>query len=1063
MFSKKSPHQKTARRGNLAVNWHTPRKNKVNIKINYTLNFYQDWLNSAVSQEIITLNVQPVEGLDLFEAINPNPKRLNTGKLNASEQRLFYNCVDWDGYSPVSGGWVCNDRVKILWGKLLDPGRDGKVAKYRNPKGKAAPITFLKVPLHIWAMVAKLHGVAMPENITITDNGEALGFWEWVIKNQVPVVLTEGEKKAGCLLTLGYAAVSVPGISMGWRTTDKDFYGKAIARELHPDLLPFDDGRDITICFDYRRGDYFKSPEWINASILGKLFKNSTVKIARLPGPEKGIDDYVVAGGDVKKIFATAETVKQLQDERLWRSFKGFSPDKVVNQRYLDLEAPEHGKITAIKSGLGTGKTQYLADKVKPEAGKQINIGYRNSLLLQMATKLDSYHLDAHNGYQMMNDPEARLSLCWDSLQKVSGITLENSTLILDEASSSIKHLLSSSTCRDKRVEILDYFKAIAPRVDRVVASDGNLSDSVINFLAEVFKMPVMKIENEFKGDTPPVFFLTLAADRQRIAKTEYEFLAKEILKSHCPAIATDSLKTAEALAKMLTDDGRQGIMLTSKTATEEWAKDFLANPDEYIKRYKPEFLIFTPTAESGLDISIKDYFSDCFCWFVGVIGVDECLQMSRRVRHPQRITICCSQHKLKRKNDGDFSSKLIEVITEQASTEAVLLGHETLTEAIIAQVNTPEMKAWAEITAKENVESRNLHRFLVKSFKDKGFSVQQVNFEALNMSDYQQAKTVCKETEAKEIFYAEDISLAKALEIERNYCASWSERCKVIKAKLKARLPGIENSELWTWEFIHRVRFTERDLLSQLETFWRFENPADAELLQQQKWKREFRTFLPDLDDRWLKLKVLEKLGINKFLDPAAVWTNKSPEILDFVKQCKKKSVAALLGHPGKIRPIQYVNKQLKIIGAQLVGTQVRYGADRVWEYRYQAEGKKSSRPDNWNELYPLVCQKMAEWVKNTQMAESPAVVDIQAVTMEPVKVKHTVEPEENPPPNPREESWRLGCELAEVAAQIAEGAIERAKNRLQQVIKSFGVCKVLDALGLLPEHQRLAIEGLG
>ncbi|WP_148288980.1 DUF3854 domain-containing protein, partial [Kamptonema formosum] len=46
----------------------------------------------------------------------------------------------------------------------------------------------------------------MPSYIEVTQEGSALGFWEWVLKNRVPVKPTEGEKKAGCLLTLGYAA-----------------------------------------------------------------------------------------------------------------------------------------------------------------------------------------------------------------------------------------------------------------------------------------------------------------------------------------------------------------------------------------------------------------------------------------------------------------------------------------------------------------------------------------------------------------------------------------------------------------------------------------------------------------------------------------------------------------------------------------------------------------------------------------------------------------------------------------------------------------------------------------
>ncbi len=64
---------------------------------------------------------------------------------------------------------------------------------------------------------------------------------------------------------------------------------------------------------------------------------------------------------------------------------------------------------------------------------------------------------------------------------------------------------------------------------------------------------------------------------------------------------------------------------------------------------------------------------------------------------------------------------------------------------------------------------------------------------------------------------------------------------------------------------------------------------------------------------------------------------------------------------------------------------------------------------------------------------------------------------------PNPIEESWGLGRELVEVAARVAEGAIEVATNCLRQVIKVFGIEKVFEALDLLPEHQKLAIDSIG
>ncbi len=51
-----------------------------------------------------------------------------------------------------------------------------------------------------------------------------IGFWKWVVDSDAPLTITEGAKKAGCLLTAGYIAIALPGIYSGYRQ-EKDEYG----------------------------------------------------------------------------------------------------------------------------------------------------------------------------------------------------------------------------------------------------------------------------------------------------------------------------------------------------------------------------------------------------------------------------------------------------------------------------------------------------------------------------------------------------------------------------------------------------------------------------------------------------------------------------------------------------------------------------------------------------------------------------------------------------------------------------------------------------------------------
>ena len=1011
---------------------------------------YQDCVvKSGVAPDVYSINFEPASGTATYEfAYGDSDKTTNSGGSIEAARNLgrctgspgyfldnnFYLLSDLAGDTkaarygiikskgifrpegPPAYGWIANNRFRQLGGApmALDLKKSTGVwepRRYHQPHSKPLEIFFPRITVRVWKLVAEKAGLSMPKFPVIGLKGEAIGFWEWVENTNCPVILTEGEKKAAALISRGYAAIGLPGITTGYRVTERgetvtkpdgSTYQRATARELHEALQPLDTaGREITIIFDYRAGDYSRSQEFRAASTTAKLFKSAISKIAILPGPAKGVDDFCVAGGDIDAVLSAAKLFSKIQDEHLWRMHRGFSPDILTNSRYLDTDAPESGKITAIKSGTGTGKTEHLKNKVATDrTGVQINLTYRNSLGLQLAEKLGSYHLDAHDGYKMFADPNARLTLCVDSLLKIPLERLEGCTLIIDEPASVIKHLLTSGTLFDKRLEILERFELACRSCDRIVLTDAHQADWVVNYVSRLSGKPSIKIENLFKGDTPPVFFVAPAPDES--IKKFNEWYTQQILNSPAPAVATDSLEKAEALAELLQVSHGDGILLTAKTVTEAWAKEFLADPDAYIRKHKPAWLIYSPTAESGLDISGLHKFSDVFCWFVGVIGVDECLQMSRRVRHPWRITVYAAERGFASSKDGDatYYKQISAAIEERVTAEAMALTDEALSaatrEAIAEQARSPHHETYCKIKAKENFERRDLRGYLFKAFEAGGFAPQWGQVGSSDSDQLSEAKQECRDIAAKEIFNAEDIDLNKALDIERSYSASWADRCKAIKARLKARLPGIERSALWTWEFVRLVRFEDRALLSKLEASWLFKNQEDAEYLQRRKWKQQLRTFLPDVSDRWVKLRCLKALGIEKFLDPDRSWTADSPEVLDFIKHCKKKVVANVLGYPDKKAPMRYINRLLASIGIKLVAQQIREGSERVWSYRYQPEAtikltrkgaqRVCSLPENWDVLAELTAVRLSKKVEDLKQAELLEQQGFEVVTDEAI-----------------------------------------------------------------------------
>lgn len=191
-------------------------------------------------------------------------------------------------------------------------------------------------PLMFWLWVGqhKLNFIdSQQKDIQIT-------FWEWIKQHpEIPIILCEGEKKAACLLSLGFVAVALPGIWNG-RVGKQDF-----DEGLHPDLVPMAQaGRKFIILFDHETKPKTRWSVYQATVRTAKVIESAgcECEVALLPGPEKGVDDFVVARGEDANVLLTAlvNDAKSLKDyQRSYRAKKWglskYQPDVTVNIKYL--------------------------------------------------------------------------------------------------------------------------------------------------------------------------------------------------------------------------------------------------------------------------------------------------------------------------------------------------------------------------------------------------------------------------------------------------------------------------------------------------------------------------------------------------------------------------------------------------------------------------------------------------------------------------------------------------------------------------------------------------------
>ena len=366
----------------------------------------------------------------------------------------------------------------------------GKPIKYESPPKVANRVTYFNIPQHIWDKVASRYGIKLyhsPLALRLTARTKPLCFWEWVQKHpKIPIILTEGEKKAACLLSMGFVAIALPGIWNGR-------VGKKERERLHPDLLPMaQKGRKFTILFDYETKPKTRYAVYQATLRTGQAIEaeNCECDVATLPGPEKGVDDFVTARGEGSEALLSAiiDDAHSLKDYRriCFPKKRGLSnkypPNIKLNTRFLSnaVSLPTMG-LVVLWSGMGTGKTELMAKfrELYPTM-RFLNLGHRVNLLKNLSKRLDTQIYSALSQGDLTE--AAELSITVDSLYKLQHQLTEYGCIFIDEACQNLAHLLHSKTCREHRAEILEVLEYIVRKAKLVVLADAHMDDVTVDF-----------------------------------------------------------------------------------------------------------------------------------------------------------------------------------------------------------------------------------------------------------------------------------------------------------------------------------------------------------------------------------------------------------------------------------------------------------------------------------------------------------------------------------------------------------------------------------------------------
>lgn len=262
---------------------------------------FDEWVQeSGIHEAIARLNLKSIDNPIEIAAL------LNWQKYFGTGGWYMLSCDPHTGKIGSSGQFKPDEPIQF-------PNQEKPQKYFSFPKDGESSAIFLLLALSNWIKISERVGVPIA-NEDIDESREDLGFWRWVLNHpEIPILITEGAKKAACLLSHGWVAIALTGV---WNGQKK--------KKLHPSLVPFIvPGRPVDLAFD---ADVVVKQSVMDAlRVLGHLIHRA-LGIVRIVTWDlelgKGCDDFIVAIG-VEEFEAVMENATPYSEwlKKLERQF----------------------------------------------------------------------------------------------------------------------------------------------------------------------------------------------------------------------------------------------------------------------------------------------------------------------------------------------------------------------------------------------------------------------------------------------------------------------------------------------------------------------------------------------------------------------------------------------------------------------------------------------------------------------------------------------------------------------------------------------------------------------
>ena len=941
-----------------------------------------EWVNrSAVAPELAAANVDSLAGPDVLEALAGHRlaslagdgKRYATAAVTRILQPLWPLAASggwWcsgldplDGWAPMA--WGCFRPDVPRWDQEKEAWR-----RYEHPAKLTARSFWLRVPASIARKVADRYGLELPPEVAADGRGDRGAFWRWWAQTPaLPLLVTEGAKKAGACLSIGVPAVALPGI---WNGAPKnpDTRRPELLAELAAVPLA---NRPVWVLFD--GSDKPEPAEPLAADRLGRLLAaaGAAVLVGIVPGTHgKGADDHLAAGGSWEALAAALQplgprpVLPRLRPvlPRLRAADRVAPAGAWLGDALAALPEANGARLLALACPMGAGKSTAIRDRVAPllAAGvRVVLITYRKSLGEALAADLGLPWADdaapgrdlRHQGIALCID-----SLCPGSRLRINPADWAGAVVIIDEAAAVLRHALQAreTAIGRRRTAVLATLAQLLQQAGQILIADAQLDDATLEAIEAAAGDRALLIGSEHQpaaGRSLTVHTSRNSWQAQLVALLQ----ARKRLWISTTAAKGDSPNAAQNLA-ILADthwpDSRVLVVDADTVSDPEHDAHRLAqNPDTIAADY--DVVIASPAIAAGLSVTIKNHFAAVLVCSGGTTEPAAIAQAAARVRDD------CPRHLFAPERSPGNQLQIGSGSTDPAAVLQRLKEHHQLTLAQLVAAgwnpttndSGPWLQLWARQAAYQNGARLRFRATVVGLLEREGYIIQTAApLDAVAASLGEGAGKLLAEVAQQErdaqqerIITAELLTDAQARELQaRRRRLSPAERAQLQRWRI-ARSWGLGQAPPTT----EILKAHEDGMPRRVVFAWAVTDPAAAPLIaahdrqQAQLQAPDGRAWAPDLcaDALGPGVAVAQSLGLPAWLQrgQAAEWfTADDPALLELhaTVTAHGGALTQTLGlKPGK-NATTVLRQLLALAGHRLESRQIRNGPERGrWRYR--------------------------------------------------------------------------------------------------------------------------------